>query len=183
MDGREGLPVLPKGRDPRDHAARPDPGTRRRSRCDPIRAVRRCPPRRPRVRARLTPALGRRGPPADARFDGPPDPTLSSPRPGTIWYPDLPRFHADGSPAVSPHGCADPSAPDLAVGRCRDLSERAAGLGTSGWLSLGPASELLGIDPDTLRRWADEGRVPAWTTAGGAWRLAGGALHPRVRAL
>ena len=69
--------------------------------------------------------------------------------------------HADGSPAVSPHGCADPSAPDLTVERCVDLSEPTAGLGTSGWLSLGPASELLGIDPDTLRRWADEGRVPA----------------------
>jgi excisionase family DNA binding protein len=30
---------------------------------------------------------------------------------------------------------------------------------------------LLGIDPDTLRRWADEGRVAAWTTPGGHRRF------------
>ncbi len=39
------------------------------------------------------------------------------------------------------------------------------------WLSLGPASRMLGIDPDTLRRWADEGRVAAWTTPGGHRRF------------
>jgi excisionase family DNA binding protein len=39
------------------------------------------------------------------------------------------------------------------------------------WLSLGPASRLLGIDPDTLRRWADQGRVQAWTTPGGHRRF------------
>ena len=38
-------------------------------------------------------------------------------------------------------------------------------------LSLGPASRLLGVDPDTLRRWADEGRVDAFTTAGGHRRF------------
>jgi excisionase family DNA binding protein len=30
---------------------------------------------------------------------------------------------------------------------------------------------MLGIDPDTLRRWADEGRVAAWTTPGGHRRF------------
>ncbi len=39
-------------------------------------------------------------------------------------------------------------------------------------LSLGPASRLLGVDPDTLRRWADEGRIEAFTTTGGHRRFA-----------
>ncbi len=34
------------------------------------------------------------------------------------------------------------------------------------WLSLGPASRLVGVDPDTLRRWADEGRVDVFVTPG-----------------
>lgn len=39
------------------------------------------------------------------------------------------------------------------------------------WLSLGPASDLLGVDPGTLRRWADDGRIPAYTTPGGHRRF------------
>jgi excisionase family DNA binding protein len=62
------------------------------------------------------------------------------------------------------------------------LSEPTAGLGTGGWLSLGPASALLGIDPDTLRRWADEGRVPAWTTPGGHRRFDVDSLNRLVEA-
>jgi len=45
------------------------------------------------------------------------------------------------------------------------------------WLSLGPASLVLGVDPDTLRRWADNGRVPAWTTPGGHRRFDRAALE------
>jgi excisionase family DNA binding protein len=41
----------------------------------------------------------------------------------------------------------------------------------SNWMSLGPASRLLGVDPDTLRRWADGGRIPAFTTPGGHRRF------------
>jgi excisionase family DNA binding protein len=48
---------------------------------------------------------------------------------------------------------------------------------TDRWMSLGPASRLLGIDPDTLRRWADQGRVPAWTTPGGHRRFDRSALE------
>ena len=42
---------------------------------------------------------------------------------------------------------------------------------TTPWLSLGPASRLLGVDPDTLRRWADSGRIAAFTTPGGHRRF------------
>lgn len=39
------------------------------------------------------------------------------------------------------------------------------------WLSLGPASALLGVDPDTLRRWADNGRIRSFATPGGHRRF------------
>ena len=39
------------------------------------------------------------------------------------------------------------------------------------WLSLGPASRQIGVDPDTLRRWADGGRVRSWSTPGGHRRF------------
>lgn len=47
----------------------------------------------------------------------------------------------------------------------------AAGQLHSGRLSLGPASRLLGVHPDTLRRWADEGRVEAYMSPGGHRRF------------
>jgi excisionase family DNA binding protein len=34
------------------------------------------------------------------------------------------------------------------------------------WLSLGPASRLVGVYPDTLRRWADTGRIEVFVTPG-----------------
>jgi excisionase family DNA binding protein len=39
------------------------------------------------------------------------------------------------------------------------------------WMSLGPASRLVGVDPDTLRRWADSGSVRAFATPGGHRRF------------
>jgi excisionase family DNA binding protein len=45
------------------------------------------------------------------------------------------------------------------------------------WLSLGEASELLGIAPGTLRRWADDGRVVVFTTPGGHRRFSRTALR------
>ena len=39
------------------------------------------------------------------------------------------------------------------------------------WVSLGPASRLVGVDPDTLRRWADDGRVRSYATPGGHRRF------------
>lgn len=49
------------------------------------------------------------------------------------------------------------------------------------WLALGPASRLLGVDPDTLRRWADGGRVRSFATPGGHRRFALGDLE-RIQA-
>src|SRR5665811_2301545 len=43
---------------------------------------------------------------------------------------------------------------------------------SSSWIGLGEASRLLGIAPGTLRRWADEGRIPVFTTPGGHRRFA-----------
>ncbi len=54
------------------------------------------------------------------------------------------------------------------------------------WLTLGEASRLLGVDPDTLRRWADGGKVDVFTTPGGHRRFLRSsidAMLPRPRQL
>ncbi len=38
-------------------------------------------------------------------------------------------------------------------------------------MTLGEASRVLGVDPDTLRRWADNGKVEVFTTPGGHRRF------------
>lgn len=39
------------------------------------------------------------------------------------------------------------------------------------WLTLGEASRMLGVDPDTLRRWSDNGKVDLLRTPGGHRRF------------
>ena len=41
---------------------------------------------------------------------------------------------------------------------------------------IGPAAELLGVSTDTVRRWADEGRLPTRRTTGGHRVVDGAAL-------
>jgi len=59
-----------------------------------------------------------------------------------------------------------------------------------GWLTLGNASRILGVDESTLRRWADAGQIRAFRTPGGHRRfakadvqaiLSGQAYRPRTR--
>jgi excisionase family DNA binding protein len=49
--------------------------------------------------------------------------------------------------------------------------------GDGSWLSLGPASRLVGVDRDTLRRWADEGKVEVFVTPGGHRRFSRSSLQ------
>ena len=42
--------------------------------------------------------------------------------------------------------------------------------------TVGEAAELLGVSPDTVRRWVDSGQLPASRTAGGRRRVDGEAL-------
>ncbi|HYR94829.1 MAG TPA: helix-turn-helix domain-containing protein, partial [Methylomirabilota bacterium] len=52
------------------------------------------------------------------------------------------------------------------------------------WLTLGEASRVLGVDPDTLRRWADNGKIDVFTTPGGHRRFLKSsidAMLPRAR--
>lgn len=50
----------------------------------------------------------------------------------------------------------------------------------SEWLSVGAASRRLGVDPDTLRRWADGGRIESFTTPGGHRRFSSRAIDRLV---
>jgi excisionase family DNA binding protein len=50
-------------------------------------------------------------------------------------------------------------------------ADRPASATPSDWISLAEASRLLGVSGATLRRWADDGRVPVFTTPGGHRRF------------
>lgn len=56
------------------------------------------------------------------------------------------------------------------------FAETQAARGAPAWISLGEASRLLGIAPGTLRRWADDGRVPVFMTPGGHRRFSRSAI-------
>jgi excisionase family DNA binding protein len=50
------------------------------------------------------------------------------------------------------------------------------------WLPLGAASRLVGVGHDTLRRWADSGRVQSYQTPGGHRRFLRSSLESMINA-
>jgi excisionase family DNA binding protein len=58
----------------------------------------------------------------------------------------------------------------------RDPSSRPAASGESDWLTLGQAAKYLGVAQSTIRKWSDQGRVPAFYTPGGHRRYRRGDL-------
>lgn len=63
------------------------------------------------------------------------------------------------------------------------MSPRSRGAATDDpWLSLGAASRLVGVGPDTLRRWADSGKVESYTTPGGHRRFLRSSLEALINA-
>ena len=57
------------------------------------------------------------------------------------------------------------------------MVESAAAEASPGWVSLGRACKLLGVNKSTLRRWADAGRVRSFRTLGGHRRFVEADLH------
>jgi excisionase family DNA binding protein len=49
----------------------------------------------------------------------------------------------------------------------RDLPRRPAPAAEPDWLTLGQAAKYLGVAQSTIRKWSDQGRVPAFYTPGG----------------
>src|SRR3954447_9926895 len=47
------------------------------------------------------------------------------------------------------------------------VSQRLAPAGEPDWLTLGQAAKYLGVAQSTIRKWSDQGRVPAFYTPGG----------------
>ena len=48
-----------------------------------------------------------------------------------------------------------------------DVQHRLAPAGEPDWLTLGQAAKYLGVAQSTIRKWSDQGRVPAFYTPGG----------------
>lgn len=60
--------------------------------------------------------------------------------------------------------------------------KQTTGRNDQGWLPLGAASRLVGVGPDTLRRWADGGKVQSYVTPGGHRRFLRSSLEAMVNA-
>jgi len=56
-------------------------------------------------------------------------------------------------------------------------SARPAASGEPDWLTLGQAAKYLGVAQSTIRKWSDQGRVPAFYTPGGHRRFRRGDLE------
>ncbi len=50
------------------------------------------------------------------------------------------------------------------------------------WLPIGAAARLVGVGPDTLRRWADGGKVQSYQTPGGHRRFLRSSLETMINA-
>ena len=57
-----------------------------------------------------------------------------------------------------------------------EISQRLAPAGEPDWLTLGQAAKYLGVAQSTIRKWSDQGRVPAFYTPGGHRRYKRGDL-------
>lgn len=64
----------------------------------------------------------------------------------------------------------------------RNDSQQPSPIDPNGWLTLGQASRTLGVTPNTLRRWADKGQIPSFTTPGGHRRFPQAAVQALVPA-
>src|SRR6476619_8145909 len=59
----------------------------------------------------------------------------------------------------------------------RDIPGRRAPATEPDWLTLGQAAKYLGVAQSTIRKWSDQGRVPAFYTPGGHRRYRRGDLE------
>ncbi|HET8571771.1 MAG TPA: helix-turn-helix domain-containing protein [Candidatus Limnocylindria bacterium] len=63
-----------------------------------------------------------------------------------------------------------------------DSDDAERGSADDPWLALGAASRLVGVGPDTLRRWADSGKVQSYQTPGGHRRFLRSSLEAMINA-